>query len=89
MLATVGLADDPIVSRFTLIYRWPLNIPYPAASPVVVCHAERILRDLSNGATILQQLLRPPALVSSARVASREIRVAEWTFETPGIKLGD
>lgn len=88
MLAPVGLVDDPSSSRFALIYRWPLAIPYPAASDIVVLQAERIIRELNRGAKTIQELLVPPDVASQARVASRVIRVAEWTFETAGIKLG-
>jgi hypothetical protein len=89
MLASAGLGDHPEVPKLALIYRWPLRIPYAAASEVAMLHAERLLCDLRNGATTLAQLLTPPAAASSARITSREIRVDEWTFETPGIKLGD
>ncbi len=89
MLATVGQANHPEVCRFALIYRWPLVIPYHVASDIAVIQAEPVIRELSGGAKTIQQLLAPQAQASSAQVASTEIRVAEWIFEMPGVKLGD
>ncbi len=89
VLAAVGGGDHPGGRRFGLIYRWPLALPYPVASGVMVLQAEQIIRELNNGAQTVQQLLARPETASHARVASRDIRVAEWTFETPGVKLSD
>jgi hypothetical protein len=89
MLTAMGRADHPELCRIALIYRWPLSIPYPAACDVVVFQAEPIIRELSHGANTIQQLLAPRGVANSARLASGEIRVGEWTFETPGIKLSD
>jgi hypothetical protein len=87
MFTSIGIGDHPEVSTVALIYRWPLAIPYGATSQVVVLHAERVLHDLKSGATTLAHLLMAPIAARSVRAASREIHVAEWTFETPGIEF--
>lgn len=87
MLTSIGIRDHPKASTVALIYRWPLAIPYALTSQVSVLHAERILSKLNAGATTLAQLLTSSIAVRSAQAASREIRVAEWTFVTPGIEF--
>jgi hypothetical protein len=89
VLDTLVRGDRCRLLRFALIYRWPLVIPYHAAPDLVVLHAERIIRDLNDGAKTIEQLVAPKPAARLARVASREIRVAEWTFETPGIQLAE
>ena len=49
VLAAVGGGDHPGGRRFGLIYRWPLALPYPVASGVMVLQAEQIIRELNNG----------------------------------------